>query len=295
MAIASVLVDLRHREAHVDEHPVAGADAAVLVEQADVHVALHTGHIDAARAGWARRRLRLSGRGWPGTRGSPSYLTGLCVLPLCTYPVQQSDESERGGHGLRGDRALAHDLVLAVALVERQVDDRGRRRPAAHRRRSRGPRPRGWARPRPRAGAASAPAGAVGARLEHRPASGPVEAGTRRPRRSGSGPHASGKRRAGFGTSSVTGPGSRRRSADARALAQLGQRCERQVEIEEHHRRGPVGGRPFSSYRRATPPPTRGRWPGRRRCPRGKRPRRRPRCSDRRPRPRPGVMAPGRS
>ena len=71
-------------------------------------------------------------------------------------------------------------------------------------------------------------------------ASGPSRAGTRRPSASGCGPQASGNRPAGFGSRTVTPPGSSARKRRAGPRAQLGQRLERAVAVEEHHRRGLV-------------------------------------------------------
>ena len=66
-------------------------------------------------------------------------------------------------------------------------------------------------------------------------------AGTRRPSVVGSAAHASGNRRAGLGSSSVSRPGQQRLDRRARPLAELGQRGQRELDGEEHHRGGLVG------------------------------------------------------
>ena len=56
-----LLVDLRHGEADVDEHPVAELERLVL-EQADVDRAAHAGHLDARQLVVAS----ISSTSWPG-------------------------------------------------------------------------------------------------------------------------------------------------------------------------------------------------------------------------------------
>ena len=71
----------------------------------------------------------------------------------------------------------------------------------------------------------------------HRTEASAGTAGTRSPSVPGSLPQASARRPAGFGTSTVTAPGSSRAIAPRVRSPELGQRVQRALEIEEHHRR----------------------------------------------------------
>ena len=151
---------------------------------------------------------------------------------------------------------------------------------------ARGPRPRG-SRPgtsssRRASGAAArlAELWRTGARDRRRSA---ARRGTRSPSVRGSAPQASGKRPRGFGSSSVTPPGQQPLEQRARARAELGQRGERERDVEEHDRarlvRRAALQRVEPRDRRAgRPDRTRGRRP----CRPGTPPRRRRRCSARR-------------
>ena len=152
--------------------------------------------VSAARRRCPRRTRRRDGR----SRSCPSVLVGA-----------QVDDRRRRARQL--------------AAVEHEVGggaDPLRARPRARARRARPSRWRSTAAP-------------ASARRPARPAR-PASAGTRRPSVAGSGPQASGKRPCGLGSSSVTAPGSSASSARARARAELGQRGERELEVEEHDR-----------------------------------------------------------
>ena len=87
---------------------------------------------------------------------------------------------------------------------------------------------------------------------------------------------------AGWAAAAVTPPGSSRSSSARVRGAELGQRGERELELEEHHRRRLVG-RPALERVQALDglARVRARTPARRPCRRGTRRRRRPRCSAR--------------
>ncbi len=113
----------------------------------------------------------------------------------------------------------------------------------------------------------------------------PASAGTsttRSPSVPGSPPQASGKRAAGLGSSSDTGPGSSRSQRRHASRAELRERLQRELAVEEHDRRGLVERAALEPVqaldgRRGS----RGRRRGRRRCRMGTPRRRRPTCSAR--------------
>ena len=178
-----------------------------------------------------------------------------------------------------------------VALVAAQVDHRRRRARAARRRRGRGRRRARMCSGTSSSAARVGAAGDVRAGLQHRPA----HVGAARASAGGQRGHPQAERRrvGPAGQREAAAPGwaaaasrrraAARRSAPARPRAELGQRRQRELEGEEHHRRGLVR---RAALEHVEPLDgllgRRARRPARRRCRPGRRRRRRPRCSARR-------------